>query len=67
MAQRISKTYLGWVERRDDPHAVGIVIVLDGIVGGGYHTAGTTEVHITHPCCEQKARQACEGDPSAWG
>lgn len=48
-----SETHLGWVERGDDPHAVGVVIVLHRVVGRSYHATGTTQVHIAHPGCEE--------------
>lgn len=61
----VSMTHLGRVERGDDPHAIGVVVVLDGVVGGRYDTAGPTQVRVTHPGCgegkDRAVRSPCAG------
>lgn len=52
--------YLGGVERRDDPHTVCVVVILNGEVGRSDDARGTSEVGITHAGCGEETRQTLQ-------
>lgn len=48
--------YLGGVECCDDPHTVGIVVILNGEIGGGDDARGASKVGITHAGCREETQ-----------
>lgn len=49
--------YLGHVRGGDDPGAVGVVVVLDRVVGRGDGAAGASQLASTHGRCKTRCDQ----------